>query len=278
MAVENLLASEVPEILVSNKYIYMNSCDEFVEVYSFAKQGWVSSFHTEASPCEMQTELKNGSNRRKQLIIVSNKGCSYNGCGPQRGRKWVYEFGSDGVILINEELLPSSYRIHALEDGEIAIEKGDLETAIEFYDKAARDNSLIDVLTTDETDKQVSQNIPMEKMQQTAHDYQTAFAYFREFVLLHYLNRDDDALKIFDQMKTLYPEGKSGIEFVDISSYFLDRINSGSTVQESCGATNEYLAEKYILSANDFVYPHLNGWGDLSPQIGELLCPVVNLP
>jgi hypothetical protein len=225
----------------------------------------------------MQTKLKDESNGHKQLIIVGSKGCSYSGCGPHRGRKWIYEFGNNEVTLINDELLPSSYRIHVLEDGEIAIENGDLETAIEFYDKAAQDNSLIDVLTMNETDGQISQNIPIERMQQTAHDYQTAFAYFREFVLLHYLNRADDATIVFTQIKNTYLPGKSGYELVDISSYFLDRISSGSTVQESCEATNEYLAAKYILSTNDFVYPHLNGWGDMSLQIGETLCPVVSV-
>jgi hypothetical protein len=277
LAVKNLLDSDVPEILVSRKWFYMSSCEEFVELYSSTKQGWVSSFKTDESPCAMKIKLKDESNGRKVLVIEGSRGCSYSSCGPARGRKWTYEFEGNAVKLIGDELLPSPYRIHVLEDGEIAIEKGNLETAIKIYDKAARDNSLIDVLTTDEQDKQTSQNIPLKRMQQIAHDYQTSFAYFREFVLLSYLDRDDEVERIFNQIKVAYPQGKSGNEFVDISSYFLDQIKSGSSAKESCEATNEYLAKKYILSANDFIYPHLNGWGDLSPQIGELLCPVLNL-
>ena len=212
LAVENLLSTEVPEILVSKQWFFMSGCDEFIEMYSQDKGDWSSSFKSDESVCEMKTELKNESNGHKELIIEGTRGCSYSACGPARGRKWIYEFTDNEVKLKSDELLPSPYRIHVLEDGDIAIENGNLETAIKFYDKAARDNNLIDVLTMSERDAQVAQNIPLEKIQQTAHDYQTSFAYFREFVLLVYLNRSAEAEKVLGQIKTTFPRGKNGNE------------------------------------------------------------------
>ncbi len=265
-----------PKFWYQDNGLFFSGCNEFIEMYSIDKGFWVPSFKTDESVCEMKTELKNGNNGHKEMTIEGIRGCSYSACGPARGRKWIYEFTGNEVKLKSDELLPSTYRIHALEDGEIAIESGDFETAIELYAKAARDNTLIDVLTMSEKDIQISQNIPLEKIQQTAHAYQTSFAYFRELVLLVYLNRLNEAEKILAQIKNTYPKNESGNEFVDISLYFLEQTRSGLSASKACEATNDYVGNEYLLSDKDFVYPHLNGWGDLSPQIGELLCPVID--
>jgi hypothetical protein len=274
VTVENLRGSTMPEILVA-KQILFRSCDEFVEMYSLEETNWLSSFKSDESPCSIQLGLENIENGYKKLIIEGKRGCSYLACGPARGRKWIYEFRDDETRLIHEELLPSLYRIHILEDGDLAIEKGDLEAAIRIYDKAARDDSLVDVVTLSERERQFTENIPLEELQKTAHKYQTSFAFFREFILLKYLNRDNEAAGVLKHMKDVYPEGKYGSELIDIASYFQDQIRSGLNAREACVATNEYLAYKYILGENNFVHPYLNGWGDLSPQIGELLCPEI---
>jgi hypothetical protein len=274
ISVENLSGLKTPEILVA-KQILVSSCDEFVEMYSQEETSWLSLFKSDESPCLIRFELRNNESGYKELIIEGKRGCSYASCGPVREKKWVYEFRDDETKLIHEELLPSPYRIHVLEDGDIAIKRGDLDASIEIYGKAALDDTLIDAVTLSEQEKQFSEDISFEELQKTAHIYQTSFAFFRKFVLLHYLNRDDEAETVLNYMKTIYLEGKNGSELVDISLYFLDQIKSSRNAREACRLTNEYLANKYILSANDFVYSYLNGWGDFSPQIGELLCPEI---
>jgi len=277
ISVENLLDTEQPELLVAKDLIFFRSggCYEFVEMYSLKPRGWFSSLKTDEFLCDINTELKSIDAGGKELIIEGRRGCSYMACGPSRDRRLVYKFLNDKVEITTDELLPSQYRIHALEDGEIAIEQRDLETAIKVYDMAANDTSLINWLTELEKELQVSQNMSDAKIQKIAFDYQTSFALFREFVLLLYLDRDDEAVKVMSQIQKHYPEGHDGNQFVDLSTYLLESIKKGMTVKEACELTNEYLADKYILGGNDFVYLHLNGWGDMSPQIGELLCPVV---
>jgi hypothetical protein len=275
---EDLLGSEIPEILVKRQAIYMSGgCDEYAELYSQTQKGWVSSFTSDFSGCGMKIDLKVASDGQKELLLEGQRGCSYLSCGPWRGEKWTYKFLNNKVELVVDMLLPSPYRIHLFEDGDIAIEKGDLETAVGIYDKAARDDKLIDVLTINEKDKQVIDNIPLSEITNTAHAYQTSFSYFREFVLLLYLKRDDDALTIFNTMKNKYPDNTQGSEFVDLSSYLLEKINAGIQINKACGLTNDYLAEKYILGTNNFLYSHLLGYGDLSHEIGEILCPVIEI-
>jgi hypothetical protein len=270
------LGSEIPEILVKRQAIYMmGGCDEYVELYSQTEKGWISSFKSPFSGCGTNIDLQVGNDGHEELLIEGQRGCSYLSCGPWRGEKWTYKFMDNEVELVDDELLPSPYRIHLLEDGDNATEKGELETAIGIYDKAARDDKLIDVLTVNEKDMQVVDNIPLSEITNTAHAYQTSFAYFRELVLLLYLKRNDDAQKIFYDIKNKYPNNTQGSELVDLSSYLLEKINAGIPINKACELTNDYLAEKYILGTNNFLYSHLLGYGDMSHEIGELLCPVI---
>jgi hypothetical protein len=278
LAVENLLGSDAPEILISRRWIYLDSYYEFVEMYMLKEEGWILSFHTYESQCAVQTDLKDGSNGYKELIIVESTGCSPTIYNPFRSRKSIYEFRDNEVKLIHVEWLPSPFRVHVLEDAASAMAKGDLVTAIELYDKARRNNNLIDALTTHEEETVSVWNIPLEKMQQTAHAYQTAFAYFREFVLFHYLNRNEEAKTLFHQMKIRYPEGKSGSELVDLAAHFLAQIKSGVSVQKACEVTNGYLFSKYIEDENNFISEHLDDGYGLSPQTVEFFCPIVTSP
>ena len=185
----------------------------------------------------------------------------------------TYEFQEGKVELIGEELLPSPYRMYVLEDAEIATQKRDFETAIKIYDRVARDNSLIDVLTAWEKGL-ISEKVTEAELLRTNHAYQTAYAYFREYSLLQYLGRTPDANKVLGRMKAIYPDGKEGSEFIDIASFLKSQLESGLDFHEACAATNGYLAKKYILgTVNDFIYTHLITWDEVIISPGELLCP-----
>jgi len=278
LAVENLLGSDAPEILISRRYTYLDIYFEAVEMYMLKEEGWMLSFNTSESQCAVQTDLKDGSNGYKELIIVEGTGCSPSIYNPFRSRKSTYEFRDNEVELIHDEWLPSPFRIHRLEDAATAIAKGDLVSAIELYDKARRNNNLMDALTMNEEYAVTSQNMTLEEIQQTAHAYQTGFAYFREFVLLYYLNRNEEAENLFHQMKIQYLEGESGSELVDLAAYFLDQIKSGVSVKQACEVTNRYLVSKYMEDTNYFVSEHLEYRNIFWPQTEELICPIVTSP
>jgi hypothetical protein len=272
LAIKDMIGSKLPDLLVKIQDNYNSGFDEFVALYTFTQSGWIESFKTEWTSGEIKVKLID-SGGTKTLVIDSYRGCAYMACGPWRKTRLTYTIGRDKTELSHYELLPSPYRIHVLEDAENALDKGNIEDAIRIYDQAARDNDLIDELSRPEDEMLNNASPPAAEIRALAHAYQTSFAYFREFALLLYLGNEDQANSILAEMKTLYPEGKAGNEFIDISAYLVTQLDAGTHFIEACTITNDYIAQKYILGANTFVYAHLNFWGDQRPDTGERLCP-----
>lgn len=107
LAVENLLGSDPPEILISRRYTYLDIYFEAVEMYMFKEGGWALFFNSEEIPCGIQTQLKNGSSGHKELIIVGSSDCSNNNDKSPTSKKWTYAFEENEVKLIREELYSS---------------------------------------------------------------------------------------------------------------------------------------------------------------------------
>jgi hypothetical protein len=101
------LGSDVPEILISRKWSYLDSYYEFVELYMLKDNGWILSFKTYEAPCGIQTELTNGSNGYKELIIISRNECPESSDESFMGTKSTYKFEDNEVILIQEESFSS---------------------------------------------------------------------------------------------------------------------------------------------------------------------------
>jgi hypothetical protein len=273
LALDNFLGSKNVDVLVKEG-LYSDGYSEILDLYSLSGQNWFSSFETDEFPGSLKVELDNA-NGNRQLVIEGIRYCGSMLCNHWRKRRVTYEFHEGKVDLVKDELLPSPYRFHALEDGQIAVENGNLEEAVSIYNKAATDDGLVDVPTFYELELQANQKLPVEKLQRTAHAYQTASAAFREYCLLIYLGRIKDADAVLTRMKATYPEGTEGSEFLDLASYLTEQLKSGLNYHDACEATNTYLADKYILGTDNFVYNHLLGWDDISKQPGELLCPVL---
>jgi hypothetical protein len=107
LAVENLLGSDTLEILILRRWTYLDIYFEAVEMYMLTEVGWNLSFKSEETPCGIQTELREASNRRKELIIIAGNDCSNRGDQSRIGKKSVYAFEDNEVKLLQEEPLPS---------------------------------------------------------------------------------------------------------------------------------------------------------------------------
>jgi len=107
LAVENLLGSNVPEILIIRRWIYPDSYYEFVEMYMLQDDGWTLSFQSPDSRCGIQTELKTGTDGRKELVLTGSNHCPNDTETSLTGKKWTYEFEANEVKLVQEEPFPS---------------------------------------------------------------------------------------------------------------------------------------------------------------------------
>ena len=73
-----------------------------VEMYMLKKDGWTLAFKSVETPCEIHTELRNGSNGHKELIIMSSNACSIGTNEPPTSEKWIYEFEDNEVKLVEK--------------------------------------------------------------------------------------------------------------------------------------------------------------------------------
>jgi hypothetical protein len=106
LAIENLLGSDAPEILISRRWTYLDSYYEFVEVYTLTEEGWVLSFQSPDSRCGIQAELKNRADGRKELVITGSNHCPNDTDASLTGKKRTYAFEGNEVKLIQEEPFP----------------------------------------------------------------------------------------------------------------------------------------------------------------------------
>jgi hypothetical protein len=79
-------------------------------------------------------------------IIVTGEGVASVGAGPNRRleRHWAWDADLQSFIPTEDVLLPSSFRIHVLHDGDKALLGGEIELAIETYTLVRDDDELLD--------------------------------------------------------------------------------------------------------------------------------------
>jgi hypothetical protein len=102
LAVENLLGSDAPEIMISRRWSYVGSYYDAVEMYMLKKDGWTLAFKSVETSCELQADVRNRSNGHKELIIMSSNACSDDTDESSTIKTWIYELEDNEVKLVQE--------------------------------------------------------------------------------------------------------------------------------------------------------------------------------
>ena len=106
LAVENLVESESPEILIFRRWDYQDIYHQYVELWILTPEGWAISFKSPDTHCGIQTELRNGTDGRKELMIIASNHCPDNPNASLTSTKWTYVFEENEVKLLQEESIP----------------------------------------------------------------------------------------------------------------------------------------------------------------------------
>lgn len=200
-----------------------------------------------------------GDGVKEVLLRGSNQGNLEYGIG--RGIVRVFHWQGDDMALESETLLPSPYRIHVLQDAQIALDGGDTRAAIRKYELAATSRWL--------------KNRPSiyETMNGTdfAQQYQTAFANFRLVVLWTGLQGTNGATRVLERMESAYPSGTEGAEFTILAREFVDQLSGGASPQEACRVVTRDIEARYPYLAG---YGYIGNWGLANVAYeNEDLCP-----
>jgi hypothetical protein len=152
------------------------------------------------SPGEVKLGDKVGGFRK--LLINGSTATSW-GAGPSRG---------------------SNYRIHVLQDAQIAFKNGDINTALQLWDRAAHDASL--------------ENFPSLHFYETDHPerYQPAYALYRIYCEYLLEGEAGNAQQVLNELKSKYPENSPGGEFISVAAEMKRLLSTDQNPANVCPA------------------------------------------
>jgi hypothetical protein len=168
--------------------------------------------------------------------------------GVGRGTIQVYQWNTNAFQAIEKSYLPSPYRIHVLQDAQVALDQGDTFQAIALYEKAATRKYLKNERSVYEKDND----------QDFAEQYQTAFANFRLVTLWLSIDRPHEAQHIIERMKTRYAPATPGDEFRELAVTFQTGFVGGQDRRSACAAVTAQIDKSYPYLAG---YGYIGNWG-----------------
>ena len=184
--------------------------------------------------------------------------------GPSRSLVTSFEWHDDEYVQLSPFLAPSNFRIHLLEDAQVALDQGLIGRAAAIYEEAAFSRNLF-FSTPSDYEKSAG-------LEDQAEEYQTAFALFRYAILWHSVGDERTTTTALEQMDGSFPVGAPGSEFNEALSIFMEKVNAGNSNTSACLIVNSFLRSQYPhLSGTD---GHIGFWGlaNISYDFSDL-CP-----
>lgn len=233
LAAEDLIGIGFPQLLVAHTWIG-TACDDYVSVIGWNGKQWENFFTTYLyCPAYIRVNDLNGDGLKELIITARNQGNLETGIG----RQLTETYGWDGAqfVLRTRVFHPSPYRIHVLQDAQLAVDAGDFRQAIRHYERAATVRALKETPSID-------QDIDDFK---AAFNYQTAFANFRLVTLWLKVERPDRARSVINRMKVQYPASTAGNEFLELAQLFLKEVEGGASLKLACEAVTAKIDVDY---------------------------------
>jgi hypothetical protein len=158
-------------------------------------------------------------------IAVTGTGIGSAGAGPYRGitRTWVWNAAGDTLVPGPDLTLPSTYRIHVLNDADQADLDGSYAAALQLYDQVIHDNSLQDWVDPNGERANLS-----------------AYAMFREVVTELQLNDEATALTDYQALHNAYPPASVGGAYGLLGKAFWTAYQSSGNIGLACAQAQAF--------------------------------------
>jgi hypothetical protein len=190
-------------------------------------------------------------------IVIQGGMIASVGAGPQRmeTRTWTYDQPSGNWTLARDELAPSNYRIHVLQDADASLHKGDVAQALVVYNWVLSDQP------------------PLQDYQDPSNEKLNLGAYAAyKIAAIHLKNAESEpAQQILNQMERSYPEGTGQHAFVEMALAYQLALGAARDVKAACDAVTQY-GQAHQAQVLDPLGPVVFGYANKSfgPQD---LCP-----
>jgi hypothetical protein len=188
-------------------------------------------------------------------LKIDSESSGNQGAGLTRrlSRQWDYNKASGYWVFAKEIKAASNYRLHVLQDADLAAQSGDYTSALPLYNRVINDQSLQEYLDADSERPNLQ-----------------AYARYRMAVIYIKLNQTTFASSILDEMKrTVLPESPQ-IFYLKMAEEY-QRIYQSSGEEAACQAVQAFAADnstKVLDPLGSKIYGSANP--DYTP---EAMCP-----
>lgn len=188
--------------------------------------------------------------------LVLNSGIpvweTYTSGLPWRNKTTYYKWNGNNFIPAKSEFTPPEFRFQAVQDGDLATNQEEYDTAFDLYQQAIFSDKLKDY------SPQIRKNLQEVWMADIAGDKPSptspptdpteyprlaAYAYYRMIVLHIHLGETEDATVKYSTLQEKFPAGNPGHPYVEMASVFWDTYQSSKNMTTACGAAIQYAAE-----------------------------------
>lgn len=212
------------ELVVSEATCGAHTCFEEVWILSWDGQGFENVLQGSAADLPTPDIRLLMSDEPPRLDVeAASSGILSVGAGPQRTqlRRWGLQSDTGLYEIIQDELLPSDFRIHILHDAEQAAKEGDNENALFLYDQAVNEIGLKDWMDPG-TERAVI----------------GAYARFRIVQLLLIAGEEASIEDIIAEMEQMYPQSR----YLAMTRLLLVEYSKGG-FDEACRMVEDFAAE-----------------------------------
>jgi tetratricopeptide (TPR) repeat protein len=242
------------ELVVSWAQCGVHTCFEDVQILVWDGAALVNRLEGSSSELAFPfIQMVDGDQDGVYDLEINATGPGSVGAGPPRNslNRWSYQAGSDRWQFAGQDLLPSNFRIHVLNDADAAARAGSFQQALADYLRVILDDSLQDWVD------------PVRERS----DLQ-AYARFRLVVLYWRMDQPESAEQAYQEMTQSIPANAAQFAFAEMADAFLRAARSGG-LEPGCAAV-----EAYASAHSDQVLAPLNSFGYAAPGITAAdLCP-----
>lgn len=190
-------------------------------------------------------------------IIVTGGMVGSVGAGPQRAetRTWKYDSASGSWVVAADELAPSNFRIHAIQDADAALRNGDVEVALSLYTRVLTDKP------------------PLEDFMDPAREKSIlgAYAAFKIAALHFAAGESAPAQQMLDLMAADYPPGSPQFSYLEMAKAYQNALAQGSDKAKTCAAVMGY-AQQHPDQVLDPLGPTVFGYANKTFTPADM-CP-----
>ncbi|MGD8603174.1 MAG: hypothetical protein PVF49_01245 [Anaerolineales bacterium] len=256
-AAQDLNGDSIPDLLTTRETCGAHTCAFEVNVLSWQDGALRSIFPDVTTDIPLPfVDLEGPQENGTYNIVVTGSGIASAGAGPYRrfSKVWSYDPVSGLYHFANTYLHDSTYRIHFVHDADQAFLDGDLQTALDLYDRVIHDDSLDDWAAGEEGARTLA-----------------AYATYRRVLTFLRLGQNDAARAELNLLESSFPADTTGYAYVALAQSLWNQYLSGGDLTTACQAAQDY-AQTHSQTILDPLY---YGYANKTYVAGDI-CPIAD--